>query len=134
MAAGMLDSPVPYEYDFLNYDGQVYSTIDSHWPHVLGELGLLGFAAYCWFLWAAGRNSWRLSSRRDVSPFARILGATAAVFLLIVAIEAFAAPNFEDTLLGFMLFSLLGFTQFPSADTNDENDPPGESASQRRSI
>lgn len=112
-AAAMLESPVSVQYGFLNYDGQVYSSIDAHWPHLLAEIGLLGLLAYVWFLWAAGRRAWTLSSRIDLPPHFRILAASAAIFLLVVVLEAFAAENIEDTLCGFMLFMMLGLAQKP---------------------
>lgn len=119
-AATLLDSPIPDHYGFVNYDQQRYDTIDSHWPHVVAEVGILGLLAYGWFLWSAGRASWRLSTRSKISPSARILGMAAAVFLLAAGIEAFAAANFESTICGFMIFSMLGLTQgnFLSADTD----------------
>jgi len=119
-AATLLESPIPEHYNFLNYDGLQYDTIDAHWPHLIAEIGLLGLLACGWFLWSAGRASWRFATRQDLSPYARILGMAAAVFLLIAVIEAFAASNIEDTLTGFMIFSMLGLTQgnFHSADAD----------------
>jgi len=109
-AATVLQSPVPVRYGFINYDQQEYTTIDAHWPHLAAEIGLLGLLVYCWWLWAAGRASWGVSNTA-ASPYARLLGLTAAVFLLVIVIEAFAAENIEDTLCGFIVFSALGFTQ-----------------------
>jgi len=110
-AAKVLGSPIPARYGFINYDGLEYSTLDTHWPHLVAELGLVGLLAYGWLLWAAGRASWRLSSRPELSPYVRTLSSAAAVFLLVMVIEAFAAANLEDALCGFMVFSMLGLTQ-----------------------
>ncbi|MBM3334385.1 hypothetical protein FJY63_06965 [Candidatus Sumerlaeota bacterium] len=86
------------------------STLDTFWPHLAGEIGLLGLAAYLWFLWRAGRASWRLASRREAPPHAQVLGTAACVFLIAAALEAFAAPNLEDAFCCFMVFSMLGLT------------------------
>jgi len=110
-AALVLDSPVAGRHGFINYDMQDYSTVDAYWPHLAGEIGLAGLLAYGWLLWSAGRASWRTSVRAATSPQQRVLAMTAAIFLLVAAIEAFASANLEDTLCGFMIFSLLGLTQ-----------------------
>jgi len=112
-AATILDSQIPTQYGFLNYDGLVYSTFDAHWPHLLAEIGLLGFFVYCWFLWAAARNAWRLSNRSPDAPHFRVLATSAAGFLLVVVLEAFAAANIEDTMCGFSVFAMLGLAQRP---------------------
>jgi len=110
-AATMLESPVPARYGFTNYDERDYTTIDAHWPHLVGEIGLAGLLAYCWVLWLMGRASSRLSAGPQASPHARVLAMAATFFLIIAVIEAFAAANLEDTFCGFMIFSLLGLTQ-----------------------
>jgi len=110
-AATLLESPTLERYGFINYDQQTYSTIESHWPHVVGEIGLVGLAVYCWLLWRADRASWRLSASPRASPHTRVLATTAAVLLFVAVIEAFAAANIEDTFCGLMIFSLLGLTQ-----------------------
>jgi hypothetical protein len=96
---------------FINYDMQDYSTMDAHWPHLAGEIGLVGLLACGWLFWLAGRASWRTSTRAASSPAQRVLAMTAAIFLLVAAIEAFASANLEDTFCGFMIFSTLGLTQ-----------------------
>lgn len=110
-AATVLDSPISGRYGFINYDQQDYSTIDAHWPHLAAEIGLVGFLIYVWLLRSAGLAAWRLANRKTVSPYARTLAMAAAVFLVVTVVEAFAAANLEDTLCGFMIFSLLGLTQ-----------------------
>jgi len=109
-AAKLLDSPIPGRYGFIDYDQRGYDTIDAHWPHLIAEVGIVGFLIYAWWLWSAGRAAWRLSDRRTVSPYARTLAMAATVFLVVAVVEAFAAANLEDTLCGFMIFSLLGLT------------------------
>jgi hypothetical protein len=110
-AATVLDSPIPARYDFINYDNQDYSSIDAFWPHLAGEVGLIGLAVFVWLLWSAGRASWQTSTRATISPYARTLAMTAGIFLLVASIEAFASANFEDSFCGFMIFSMLGLTQ-----------------------
>ena len=110
-AATFLQSQVRYEYGFINYDGQIYTTVDAHWPHLIAEIGLLGLFAYGTFLGLAALTAWRLSLNPRASPYQRTVGMTAAVFLVVVMIEGVAAQNMEDTLCGFMAFSMLGFAQ-----------------------
>ena len=90
-AATLLQSPTPDKYGFINYDAREYSTLDTFWPHLVGEIGLLGLAAYVWLLWRAGRASWRLAIFREAPPHAQVLGMAACVFLIAATLEAFAA-------------------------------------------
>lgn len=116
-AATLLGSPIPQRYGFINYDQLEYSTIDSHWPHLAAEIGLLGLLIYGWFLWASASKAWRLSKQADLPAHFRILAMTAAVFFLVAVAEGFAAANFEDTLTGFLIFPILGMCQRPPGQT-----------------
>jgi hypothetical protein len=110
-AASLLDSPIPEQYGFINYDGKQYSTFESHWPHLVAEIGLVGLAVYLWFLLTAAWTAWRLAHRTGVSPYFRALAMAAPVFLVCVMIEGFAAANMEDALCGIMVFGVLGLVQ-----------------------
>lgn len=119
-ASMLLDSPVYARYEFINYDGVIYDTVESYWPHLFGETGLLGFACFASLFAVILLTLRRRLQDPTSSPYRRAMCFAAIPMTIVAWTEAFAAANFSDTTTGFVLFGFLGLACSEQTDKGDE--------------
>jgi len=68
---------------------------DTFWPHVLGEMGVLGLIAYLVFIGALGLGLWR-ATRGLVDPFVHAFALGALMAFVHAAVESFASSMYES--------------------------------------
>ena len=107
-ASMLLESPIYDQYNFVNYDGNPYDTVESYWPNLFGETGLLGFACFVWVFVAILRTVQQRLRNPASSLWRRSLCFAAIPMIIVTWTEAFAAANFSDTTTGFILYGFLG--------------------------
>lgn len=75
---------------------------DTFWPHVLGEFGVLGLAAYSWFLVRVWRRS--LEAARRGSPGTALMARIGLALLAEGLVESLASAGFEQSLSALVMF------------------------------
>lgn len=89
--------------------------LDAFWPHVLGQFGFFGLAAFV----AALAGIWQPLIRRAARAATGLGGAlafAAALAFVEALVESAAAPVFESTLSAFLLFGLAGLATASGAE------------------
>lgn len=79
---------------------------DTFWPHLLGEFGVLGVAAYCWLLYAAVRPA--VGSFRNSARSIQLLARFGIGLLVEGLLESVASAGFESSLQALLTFGTLG--------------------------
>jgi hypothetical protein len=113
-ASRLFYSPVYFEYGLSTVygltpevvNGQDY-IMDTHWPYILGELGIMGLLAYLISIAAVGRQLIH-HFRRSTDPFLKSLALGATLVLIQGIISAFVAPVFQVSLSGYYTFVFSG--------------------------
>ncbi len=80
---------------------------DTFWPHILGEIGVLGLAAYAIFLGALGLSLWR-STRRIAAPYLHAFCLGAWMLFLHALVESLASSIYESPPRMYLVFGALG--------------------------
>jgi hypothetical protein len=89
---------------------------DVYWVAILGQVGLLGVAAYAWLLLSLIRAAWRRARQPATAAFDRgtSLGFVAAGLGLIAA--CFFGPSLSDRYLSMFFWLLAGWATMPGGD------------------
>ena len=95
---------------------------DAFWPHVIGEFGLAGLAAYAWLLVRTSRRAFR--AVRGVTRKHRLLGMVAVGVLIQALAESVASSSFEGSLQAFVVFGLLAAAASTQPPTNPLSEGP----------
>lgn len=114
----------------LGPDGPNFIT-DAFWPHILGETGVIGLAAYLVFVGAVGLSLWRAARRNDVGPFARAFLLGAWMVFLHALVETLASSMFNSPPRVYLLFAALGVAlslERSRALISEEISPPADDA------
>ena len=104
-------SPVYEEYGLdeirgLGPDNPLYAT-DTFWPQILGEFGVIGFAAYLAFLGTIGYRLWRESGRPEGGSL-RVLRLGAGMVFVQALVESAANAMFHSPPRVYLLFLVVG--------------------------
>ena len=122
-------NPLYYEYGLSTVPGLTESRPvflqDAFWPHVIGELGLIGFALFLLALYYLVKP---VAPGIGVSHPIRAITAYAAIFVFAEALpESFGWVVFEDTLAGSFIFGFLALAWL--ARGQDAGEPSGSAVS-----
>jgi hypothetical protein len=125
-------SPVYEEYGLdkirgLGPENPLYAT-DTFWPQILGEFGVIGFAAYLAFLGTIGYQLWRESGRSDGGSL-RILRLGAGMVFVQALVESAANAMFHSPPRVYLLFLVVGAVmsigwRTPASSTASSDPPP----------
>ena len=80
---------------------------DTFWPHILGEIGVLGVVAYVIFLVALGWSVWR-STRLVVAPYLHAFCLGAWMVFLHALVESLASSMYESPPRIYLAFGAIG--------------------------
>lgn len=80
---------------------------DTFWPHVLGEIGVIGLVAYVVFLGALGVALWR-ATRRVTSPYLHAFCLGAWMVFLHSLVESLASSMYESPPRIYLAFGAMG--------------------------
>jgi O-antigen ligase len=80
---------------------------DTFWPHVLGEIGVLGVVAYVAFLFALGVELWR-ATRAMTNPVMRAFCLGAFMVFLHSLVESLASSMYESPPRIYLAFGAMG--------------------------
>jgi hypothetical protein len=80
---------------------------DTFWPHVLGEIGVFGLAAYVVFLVALGLELWR-ATRAMADPVLRAFSLGAFMVFLHSLVESLASSMYESPPRIYLAFGAMG--------------------------
>jgi hypothetical protein len=125
-------SPVYEEYGLdeirgLGPDNPLYAT-DTFWPQILGEFGVIGFAAYLAFLGTIGYRLWRESGRPEGGSL-RVLRLGAGMVFVQALVESAANAMFHSPPRVYLLFLVVGAVmsidwRTPASSTASSDPPP----------
>jgi signal transduction histidine kinase len=107
--AHLLGTPVYEALGFTEMLTTHLTTTDTYWPHLFGEVGLLGGGLFVGFLAAAGHQALR-SGTGSRNEAAAVLGLVSALWTLQLCSSAFAAQLFEGTAAWFLPVWVLGYS------------------------
>lgn len=125
-ASRLFYSPVYYEYQLDTVYGLTPVIVnnqdfimDTHWPYILGELGVLGFLFYILIIFIIGRTLVKIYKNTE-SKFIKLLAYSGLAGLIFSSIAAFVAPVFQASLSGYytLLFPGITFALYRSAKQN----------------
>lgn len=104
-------SPVYAEYGLDRIYGltPVYTAYitDTFWPHILGEIGVVGLLAYVVFLAALGWSVWQ-STRTVISPYLHAFCLGAWMVFLHALVESLASSMYESPPRIYLAFGAMG--------------------------
>ncbi|MGI8929544.1 MAG: hypothetical protein ACR2H0_08810, partial [Candidatus Limnocylindrales bacterium] len=80
---------------------------DTFWPHILGEIGVVGVLAYVVFLGALGWSVWK-ATRRVVSPYLHAFCLGAWMVFLHALVESLASSMYESPPRIYLAFGAIG--------------------------
>lgn len=83
--------------------------MDTFWPHILGELGVVGFVFYIAVIFRLLHMSWRASKLLS-TPFSRAFALGTAMVFVEALVESIAQPVFEAPPQMFFIFASVGIT------------------------
>jgi hypothetical protein len=125
-------SPVYHEYGLdrirgLRPDNPLYAT-DTFWPQILGEFGVIGFAAYVAFLGTIGYRLWSESGRLE-GGYLRVLRLGAGMVFVQALVESAANAMFHSPPRVYLLFLVVGAVmsigwRTPASNTASSDPPP----------
>ena len=119
----MFDSPIYQDYGFdprwLNYGIKTFHSLDTFWPQIMVELGLVGTLLFIAFLFGLIRLALRESARSTNEFRARILRGFSAIPVVLMLMLIGGGLNLTSFLLTYtILFGLfLGMKDEPVAPT-----------------
>lgn len=106
-------SPVYYKYGLSNIYGMSKNKTnfmnDTYWPHILGELGLVGFLCYLSAILSLLYMNWR-ASKLLLIPIERAFALGSVMVFLEAIVESMAQPVFEAPPHMFFVFAAAGIT------------------------
>jgi hypothetical protein len=108
-ASQMYYSSIYYEYGLSRVWGlsPEYSRfmMDAFWPHVLGQFGFFGLAAFCMIFIGIWRPVLQVY-RNAKTPWLRAIALASLLTFVEALVESTAESTFESTLSAFMIFGL----------------------------
>lgn len=125
-ASRLFYSPVYYKYNLHTVYGLTPVIInnqdyimDTHWPYILGELGILGLLSYIFLIFMIGGSLYKIYKQSDTS-FLRMIAYSGLAVLIFSSLSAFVAPVFQTSLSGYytLLFPGIAFSLHRSARQN----------------
>jgi hypothetical protein len=90
----------------LEPDNTAFAT-DTFWPQILGEIGVLGLAAYVAFLVTIALALWR-EAKRASGPMLRVLRLGAGMVFAQAIVESLASSMFHSPPRVFLLYLVIG--------------------------
>ena len=106
-------SPVYHKYNLnLVYGlslspGSSTFTMDTHWPHILGEVGVIGFILYVLVIFYLAKITLSCLHRMD-SFFLKAFSLGLFMILIENCLEAFARPVFQSSVCCYFIFGTIG--------------------------
>lgn len=104
-------SPLYYDYGLSNVYGLRPSSprfvTDTFWPQILGELGVIGLAAYAGFLASLAYLLWR-EARRAATPIMRLLTLGAGMVFAQSVVESLASAMYHSPPRVYLLLLAVG--------------------------
>ena len=104
-------SPVYYKYNLNSIyglrPGPMTFTMDTHWPHILGEVGVFGFILYVLVIFYLARITVSCFRRMD-SFFLKAFSLGLLMVLIESCLEAFASPTFQSSMGCYFTFGAIG--------------------------
>lgn len=104
-------SPMYYKYNLnLVYGlspGPTTFTMDTHWPHILGEVGVIGFILYVLVIFYLAKITLSCLRRMD-SFFLKAFSLGLFMVLIESCLEAFASPVFQSSMGCYFIFGTIG--------------------------
>ena len=85
-----------------------YYITDTYWPHLLGEVGVIGTLAMIVALWQYWRAARKAYLSLSASPSTRLLALFVSLILVEAAIESLGGPIFEYPLQTFAIGISIG--------------------------
>lgn len=83
-------------------------TADTFWPHILGETGVFGLAAYLVFVGALGVALWQAAGALSSDPLLRTFYLGSWMVFLEALVETLASSMFESPPRVYLLFGAVG--------------------------
>lgn len=108
----------------------VYSAYitDTFWPHILGEIGVVGLLAYLVFLAALGWSVWQ-STRTVISPYLHAFCLGAWMVFLHALVESLASSMYESPPRIYLAFGAIGIALALSRTAKQIHTATSEAAS-----
>lgn len=104
-------SPIYYKYNLnLVYGlrpGPTTFTMDTHWPHILGEIGFFGLILYVLVVFYLAKTTLSYFRRMD-SFFLKAFSLGLFMVLIESCLEAFANPTFQNSMGCYFTFGTIG--------------------------
>jgi len=104
-------SPMYHKYNLNSIyglgSGPTTFTMDTHWPHILGEVGIFGLILYVLMIFYLARITLSCFRRMD-SPFLKAFSLGLLMVLMENCLEAFANPAFQNSMGCYFTFGAIG--------------------------
>lgn len=88
-------------------------TVDTYWPHLFAEVGLVGGGLFVLLLFVVGRKA-MATRERAADPALKVLALASVFWLIQLCLTAFAAPVFEGAIVWFGPMWVLGYVANPA--------------------
>lgn len=82
--------------------------VDTFWPKLLGQFGVVGVIGYLWFLLGLYKNTIITIQSQIVNNRLKTYGIITLMILVDAFIESFSKPVWENTLMSYIIFLLCG--------------------------